>query len=108
MEGESLGTCEVVIEVIEAGWKTREGGQRQLLTSNHSRKTLRPSETVASCGGPEPRDGRRGTGSGRAEKRRISARNPKRVLDAMWGTGDFGERRKKTLDKKVLEVLVQY
>ena len=63
---ESLGTYEVVIEV---GRKTREGGRRQRVTSNRSRKTRRPSETVVSCEGLEPRDGRRGTGSGRTEER---------------------------------------
>ena len=99
-ERESLGTYEVVTVVIEAGWKTREGGQRQLLTSNHSRKTRRPSETVASCGGPEPRDGRRGTGSGRAEKRRRSARNPKRVIDAMWGKGETSAEGEKNVGQE--------
>ena len=43
---ENLGTSEVVIEV---GWKTLEGGRRQRVISNHSRKTQRPNETVASC-----------------------------------------------------------
>ena len=33
------------------GRKTREGGRRQRVTSNHSRKTRRPSEAVASCRG---------------------------------------------------------
>ena len=64
------------------GRKTRKGGQRQRGTSNHSRKIRRPSETVASRGGPDPGDGRRGTGSGRAEERQRSARNPTRVVDA--------------------------
>ena len=36
---ESFGTFEVVIEV---GWKTREGGRRQQVTSNHRHKTRRP------------------------------------------------------------------
>ena len=35
--------------VTEVGRKTREGGRRQRVTNNHSRKTRRPSETVASC-----------------------------------------------------------
>ena len=42
---ENLGTSEVVMEV---GWKTLEGGRRQRVISNHSCKTQRPSETVAS------------------------------------------------------------
>ena len=54
---ESLGIYEVEIEV---GRKTREGGRRQEVTSNHNRKTRRPSETVESRGGPEPRNRRRG------------------------------------------------
>ena len=33
----------------------------QQVTSCHSRKTRRTSETVASCGGPMPRDRRRWT-----------------------------------------------
>ena len=87
---DSLGTFEVVMEVliVEVGRKTREGGRRQLLTSNHSRKTRRTSETVASYEGPDLRYGRRGTGSGRVEKRRRSARNPRRVVDVMWKTGE--------------------
>ena len=63
---ESLRTYEVVIEV---GRKTPEGGRRQRVSSNHSRKTPCSSETVASCLGSEPRDGRRGAGSGRVEER---------------------------------------
>ena len=50
-----LGTYEVV---IEAGRKTREGGRHQRVTSNRSRRTRRPSETVATCVGPDSRDGR--------------------------------------------------
>ena len=63
---ESLGTLQVVIEV---GRKTREGGRRQRVNSNHSRKTRRSSETVASCGRPKPRDGMEGTGPGMAGER---------------------------------------
>ena len=47
----------------------KRGGRRQRITSNHSRKIQHLSETVASCGGPEPRNGRQGTGLGRAEER---------------------------------------
>ena len=43
---ESLETYDVDIEV---GRKTRERGRRQQVTSNHSRKTRRPSMAVASC-----------------------------------------------------------
>ena len=47
------------------GAEDARGGLRQRVTTSHSRKTLRPSENVASCGGPEPRDGKRGAGSRR-------------------------------------------
>ena len=63
----------------------------------HSRKTACPSETVVRCGGPEPRDGRRETGSWRAEQRRRSTRNPRRVScrrDVETG-GDLGGKRRK-------------
>ena len=69
--GDNLGTYGVVIEVSR---KTREGGRRQRVTSNHNRKTRRPSETVALCGRSKSRDRRRGTGSGGAEERRKSAK----------------------------------
>ena len=45
-ERQSPGTYEVVIGV---GRYTRDGGRHQRVTTNHSRKTRRPSETVASC-----------------------------------------------------------
>ena len=47
-------------------------------TSNQqpSRKTRHPSETVASCEGPEPKDRRRGTRSGRAEERQEAQETP--------------------------------
>ena len=61
-EIESLETFEVVIGM---GRKTREGGRHQRVMRYHNRKTRRPSEAIPSCGGPEPRDGRRGTGSGK-------------------------------------------
>ena len=36
-----------------------------------------------------------GTGTGRAEDRRKNARNPTRVVDVMWETGEtWGEREK--------------
>ena len=70
--GDNLGTYGVVIEV---GRRTREGGRRQRVTSNHNRKTRRPSETVALCGRSKFRDGRRGTGSGGGEERRKGAKN---------------------------------
>ena len=69
---ERLKTYEVVVEV---GRKTREGERRQQrVSSNPSRKTRRPSETVASCGGPESSNGRRGSASGRAEELQKSYR----------------------------------
>ena len=100
MEGkESRGTYDVALEL---GRKTREGGRRQRVTSHHSCKTRRPSETVASCRGPEPRGGRRRTGSGGVEKRQRSARSPTRIADTMWETGDTWAGREKNADKKVL------
>ena len=100
MEGrESLGTFKVVIEV---GLKTRDGGRRQQVANSHSRKTQRPSDTVASCGGPELRDGRRGTGSGRAEERRGSARNAIIFIAAIWKTGGTRAEGEKSVDKRVL------
>ena len=90
---ESLRTLEVVINV---GWKTREGRRRQLVTSNPSRNTRRPSETTASCRGPEPRDGRRMTGSERAEERRRSARGLRKVIKVMWETGETWAEGEKT------------
>ena len=84
MEGrESLGTYEVVKEV---GRKTRKEGRRQRATINHSRKTQRSSETVASFGGPKPWGEKRGTRLRRMQERRRSARNPKRVIEVMWKT----------------------
>ena len=41
-----------------------------IVTSNHSRKTRRESESVASCGEEEPKDERRGTGRDREGRRR--------------------------------------
>ena len=62
---ESPGTYEVVIEV---GRKTRQRGGRQRATSSHSLKTRCPGETATLYGGPELREGKRRTGSGRPEK----------------------------------------
>ena len=45
--------------IAEAGQKMRVRGRHQRVTSNHSRKTRCPNETVVSCGGPESKDGRR-------------------------------------------------
>ena len=67
---ESLGTYEVMIEVVQ---ETREEGRRQRATSSHSHKKIRhPSDTVATCKESERRDGRRGAGPGRAEEERKS------------------------------------
>ena len=51
----------------------------QQISSCHSHKTRRPSETVVTCGAQGPRDRRRWTGSGRPEERRRRTRNPGRV-----------------------------
>ena len=45
--------------VLEVDRKTQEGGRRQRETSNYSRKTRCPNETVESWEGSELRDGRR-------------------------------------------------
>ena len=57
----------------------------------HHCQARRPSETVAPygglepmVGGPEPTDRRRGTGLGKREEGGGSAKQPKRVIDAMW------------------------
>ena len=63
---ESLGTSEVIKEVNP---KMRERGRRQQVTNSHSHKHRRPSETVASCGGPEPKSGY-GEGGRGAKKRK--------------------------------------
>ena len=56
--------------------------------------------------GPEPRDGRRGAGLRRAEKRRRSARNSRRVIiNVMWETKTSVEG-KQNVDRKVL--VLQY
>ena len=54
---ENLGNFEIELKVDR---KTQEGGRRQRETSNHNRKTRRPSETIASCEGSAPPDGKRG------------------------------------------------
>ena len=64
---EKLGTFEVITEV---GWKAEDGERRQRGNSNSSHRTRRPYTTVAPCKEPEPRDGRRETGSGRVDVRR--------------------------------------
>ena len=99
---ESLRAYEVV---IKGGRKIREGGRRQRVPSNHSRNTQSPNETVASCGGPEPRDGGArnsiGNGSGEANKKR-SARNPRNVIDTLCKKGETQAEGEKRVDKKVL------
>ena len=53
--------------------RTEDARERGGVTpTSHSRKTRRLCETVASCGEPEPRDGKRRTGPGRAEEGRRS------------------------------------
>ena len=96
---ESPVTYEVMVEV---GRKTRERGRRQRLTRSHTRKTRSPSEAVASCGGPEPGNGRREIGPGRAEERRRSARNSRRVIDTRCGKwGRLGRKEKKRRQESV-------
>ena len=88
--------------VLEVGRKMRKGGRRQRVTNNHTRRTRRPRETVASCSGPEHREGGRGKGSGRAEERRRSARNRTRVVDVMWKAVETWAEGEKNINKKVL------
>ena len=86
----------------EGEWEREPGNlqkreRRQRVASSHSR----PSRTVASRGGPESRDERRGAGPGRAEEGRRSARNPRRVINATRETGEtWGGSRKKTLTRE--------
>ena len=83
--------------VLEVGRKMLEGG-RQRVTSNHSRKTRRPSEIVAPYGGLEPRDERRGTGSGRAQERLKKHKKTQKSYgrDAEELQGRHGRKEKKT------------
>ena len=60
-----------------------------------------PERDVASCGKPEPKEGRQGTGSRKAEERRRKARNPKRVVDPMWKMGDTRTEGEENVDIKV-------
>ena len=83
----------------------REGvtSTRPQQTSSHSRKTQRSSETIVSCGGPEPGDRERGTWPEKAKEGRRSARNTKRVIDAMWKTGEtYYAVQAKPVDKGAL------
>ena len=95
---ESLGTSKVVTEI---GWKTREGGRPQRVTSNHTRKTRRPSETVASCGVPEPRGGTRGAGSGRggagAKNHKKLQRSYRRDVENVKESGGRIKRREESV-----------
>ena len=69
------------------------------INSSHRRKTRGSShtrETVVSCWGPEPRDGRRATGSGVGRRRGEEAQEtPRRVVDAMRETGETRARGEK-------------
>ena len=65
-EGGEKGGPGIYEVVVEVGWKTRERGLRQGVTSSHSRKTRRSSENVAPCGRPDFRYGKRGPGLGKA------------------------------------------
>ena len=84
VEGKESPTTYEVME--EAGWKRRASGRHQRVSSSHSRKARRPSETLAPCGQLEPKDARQGARSGRVEEGRRSARNLRRVMAAMWKT----------------------
>ena len=73
--------CVVMCNLINTHTHTHAHAERE--TSSGSRKTRRPSENAASCGGPEPRDGMRGTRPASAEERRRSAKKNRRVVGAM-------------------------
>ena len=89
------GTCEEMGDSeVEVDRKTRERGRHR-----HGRTTESLSEITASCGGPELSDRRPGTGPGRLTGGRRSARNPGRVVDATWKTGETWMEREKILHK---------
>ena len=58
--------------IVEVGRTTRESWRRQQVISSHNRKVRRHRENVASCGGPEPREGQNRGGGGGAKKRKKS------------------------------------
>ena len=97
-EIESLETFEVVIGM---GRKTREGGRHQRVMRYHNSKTRRPSEAIPSCGGPEPRDGRRGTGSGKCGDVKKRKKN-RSVIHVMWEARRLGRKKEINVDMKVL------
>ena len=61
---------------------------------------------MASCGGPEPRDRRRWTGSGRAEERQRSARNPGRGINVVLETRQTWVEDEKNVDRSFFSVAV--
>ena len=74
--------------VIRVGRKTREGGRRQRVASNHSRKARRPFENrrIMLRIRAQLREARNKIGESGGEE--ISTRKPKRVIEAMWETGE--------------------
>ena len=82
-----------------------ERERRHRVTSSHSRKTRRPSDIVMSCGGPEPRDGRRrrGTRQDRGGRRRGQRKRKKTPKESnpRYGKRVYtrAERRKKNLER---------
>ena len=116
-ETETKATAETGMEMkvgagtgAETGTGTRLerwGGEKGLWNPPHQEMCreegqVRPSETVKTCGEPESKDMRRGTGPGRARETRRSARNSKTVFDAMWKTGENRVEGEENVDNRVL------
>ena len=66
-----------------SGSEDARGGATPTIDQQPQPQDLTPSETGASCVGPDPRDRRRGTGLGRVEGRRTLTKNTIRGIDAM-------------------------
>ena len=74
--------------------EARKGVTPMSNQNNHSRKTRRSSKTVASCRGPESRDGRPGTDPWRAVREAKSGKSQKNCRRDVKKGGDSGGRRK--------------
>ena len=89
---EHPGTYQVIVDV---GRKTLERGRCQRVIRSHSRKTRRPSETGASSGGRQSRDGKLETGLKKPREGQSSTRNLSRVIHVMWETGGTCKKNKR-------------
>ena len=90
---ESPRTYEVI---EEGGSEDMRGGATP--TSTLATTAAKPDASVRPSHHAE--DQSPGTGSGRAEEGRRSARNPRSVTDAMWKTGETWAVEKKNVDKE--------